>query len=220
MVSFPYSTISLKIMYVALFQKQAKALEEERDSMMIEEEDSLDNYYSLLQQYKSLKKDVRDIVLSPKYCLPFLQPGRLVSIQLAKVEDNLPSFSSKDDFTWGVIVNFERVKGLSVGEVTYQVVSGSLFTFKISNYKYCGIYSDDANIKPEDASYNVDILTRCTIRKDEVGKRTITVVPLKEPGEPAVIALPISQVKSFVLCLCKKSSPTGILHWWILSERD
>ncbi|KAH9696654.1 DExH-box ATP-dependent RNA helicase DExH9 [Citrus sinensis] len=42
------------------FQKQAKVLEEERDSM----------------QYKSLKKDVRDIVFSPKYCLPFLQPGR------------------------------------------------------------------------------------------------------------------------------------------------
>ena len=97
-------------------QKQAKSLEEERDSIILEEEDSLENYYSLLQQFKSLKKDVRDIVLSPKYCLPFLQPGRLVSIQLIKVDDNLPSFSVKDDVTLGVIINFERIKGLSEGE--------------------------------------------------------------------------------------------------------
>lgn len=101
-------------------QKQAKAIEVERDSIIIEEEDSLENYYSLLQQFKSLKKDVRDIILSPKYCLPFLQPGRLVSIQLTKVDDNLPSFAIKDDVTWGVIVNFERVKGLSEGEITSQ----------------------------------------------------------------------------------------------------
>ncbi|XP_027113303.1 DExH-box ATP-dependent RNA helicase DExH9 isoform X1 [Coffea arabica] len=149
--------------------KQAKSLEEERDSIILEEEDSLENYYSLLQQFKSLKKDVRDIVLSPKYCLPFLQPGRLVSIQLIKVDDNLPSFSVKDDVTWGVIINFERIKGLS---------------------------EDDTNKKPEDASYTVDILTRCTVHKDEAGKRTISIVPLKDPGEPAVVSLPISQIDS------------------------
>ncbi|KAL3515766.1 hypothetical protein ACH5RR_022668 [Cinchona calisaya] len=150
-------------------EKEAKALEEERDSIILEEEDSLENYYSLLQQFKSLKKDVRDIVLSPKYCLPFLQPGRLVSIQLINVVDNLPSLSIKDDVTWGVIINFERVKSLS---------------------------EDNANKKPEDASYTVDILTRCIVRKDEVGKRTIKIVHLKDPGEPAVISLPLTQIDS------------------------
>lgn len=92
-------------------QKQAKTLEEERDSIIIEEEDSLENYYNLIQQYKSLKKDVRDIVFSPRYCLPFLQPGRLVCIQCTKTEDTAPSFSLKDETTWAVIINFERVKG-------------------------------------------------------------------------------------------------------------
>lgn len=57
------------------------------------------------------------------------------------------------------------------------------------------VYSEDANKKPEDASYTVDILTRCMVRKDEVGKRTIRIVPLKDPGEPAVISVPISQAK-------------------------
>ena len=92
-------------------QKQAKNLEEERDSIIIEEEDSLENYYNLIQQYKSLKKDVRDIVFSPRYCLPFLQPGRLVCIQCTKTEENSPSFCIKDQTTWAMIINFERVKG-------------------------------------------------------------------------------------------------------------
>lgn len=110
-------------------QKQIKILEEERSSIVIEEEDSLDEYYSLLQQYKSLKKDVRDIVLSPKYCLPFLQPGRLVSVQCARKDESLPSFSIKDDVTWGVIINFERVKGSSEGEMSSHSVSTPKFLF-------------------------------------------------------------------------------------------
>lgn len=98
-------------------QKQAKILEEERESIIIEEEDSVENYYSLLQQYKALKKDIRDIVFSPKHCLPFLQPGRLVSIQCTKNDENSSSFCVKDEITWGVIINFERVKGASEGEM-------------------------------------------------------------------------------------------------------
>lgn len=148
-------------------EKQAKVLEEERESMMIEGEDSLEDYYSLLEQYKTLKKDVRDIVLSPKHCLPFLQPGRLVCIQCAKNDENSSSFSVKDDVTWGVIINFVRIK--EVSEV-------------------------DANKKPEDSNYMVDVLTRCRMQKDELAKKTIRIIPIKEPGEPAIISIPLSQI--------------------------
>ncbi|GFP95072.1 superkiller viralicidic activity 2-like 2 [Phtheirospermum japonicum] len=150
-------------------EKQAKLLEEERNSIIIEEEDSLENYYSLLEQYKALKKDVRDIVMSPKYCLPFLQPGRLISVQCTTNDENSSSFSMKDEVTWGVIINFERIKVAS---------------------------EDDANKKPEDASYTVDVLTRCRVHKDDIAKKTMRILPLKEPGEPAVITIPISQAKS------------------------
>ena len=133
-------------------EKQAKNLEEERDSITIEEEDSLENYYNLIQQYKSLKKDVRDIVFSPRYCLPFLQPGRLVCIQCTKTEENSPFFCIKDQTTWAVIINFERVKGTE----------------------------DDASRKPEDADYMVDVLTRCTVSRDRVlKKKIIRIVSLK-----------------------------------------
>lgn len=148
-------------------EKQAKVLEEERESMIIEGEDSLKDYYSLLEQYKTLKKDVRDIVLSPKHCLPFLQPGRLVCILCTKNNENSSSFSVKDDVTWGVIINFVRIKEVS---------------------------EEDANKKPEDSSYMVDVLTRCRMQKDELAKNTIRIIPIKEPGEAAVISIPLSQI--------------------------
>lgn len=100
-------------------QKQAKDLELERDSIVIEEEDSVKNYYILLQQYDSLKKEIHDIVLSPKYCLPFLQSGRLVSIQCTMSDEISPTFSLKNQVTWGVIINFQRVRTASEGENSF-----------------------------------------------------------------------------------------------------
>lgn len=150
-------------------QKQAKDLEEERDSIVIQEEESLKSYYDLLQQYKSLKKDVRDIALSPKYSLPFLQPGRLVSIECTSSDKSGSSFSMEDQATWGVIINFERVKSAS---------------------------EDSGNTKPEDSNYKVDVLTRCVVRRDGIAKKSINVVPLKEPGEPAVVSVPLLQINS------------------------
>lgn len=117
-----------KNIVLLLSQRQAKLLEAERDSIIIEEEESIENFYSMLQQYKTLKKDVRDKVFTPKYCLPFLQPGRLVCIECSKNDENNSSFSIKDAVTWGVIINFERIKGVSEGEIHF--VS---FTFTFSS---------------------------------------------------------------------------------------
>ncbi|VFQ89627.1 unnamed protein product [Cuscuta campestris] len=150
-------------------EKQVRLLAEERDSIVLEEEDSLEDYYSLLQQYKSLKRDVHDIVLSPKYCLPFLQPGRIASLYYTNTSEDIPSFSINENVTWGVILNFERVKCHS---------------------------EDDVDKKPEDADYTVDILTRCVVHKDDLGKRSTKVVPLKSPGEAAVVSVPLSKIES------------------------
>ncbi|XP_010275960.1 PREDICTED: DExH-box ATP-dependent RNA helicase DExH9 isoform X2 [Nelumbo nucifera] len=150
-------------------EKEAKNLEEERDSIIIEEEESLKNYYTLLQQYKSLKKDVCDIVFSPRYCLPFLQPGRLVRLRCNENDDSTPSFSLEDQATWGVIINFEKVKDVS---------------------------EDDESRKPEDANYTVNVLTRCIFNKDGITKKSLRVIPLKKSGEPAVVSIPITQIDS------------------------
>ncbi|KAG2608848.1 hypothetical protein PVAP13_4KG010400 [Panicum virgatum] len=143
-------------------EKQIKELESDRNSMVIEEEESLKDYYDLLQQYKSLKKDVRDIVLSPKHVLPFLQPGRLVRILYSTYES--ATFSIDENVTWGIIINFEKVK------------------------------SNGEDRRPEDSDYTVDVLTRCSVSKDSSGKKTMKIIPLKECGEPVVISLPLSQI--------------------------
>lgn len=81
--------------------------------MVIEEEESLKDYYDLLQQHRSLKKDVHDIVLSPKHFLPFLQPGRLVHVEFSTYEP--ANFSIDENVTWGIIINFEKVKSHGEG---------------------------------------------------------------------------------------------------------
>ncbi|XP_050209869.1 DExH-box ATP-dependent RNA helicase DExH9 [Mercurialis annua] len=149
-------------------EKQVKDLEEEKNSMIIEEEENLKNYYDLIQQYRSLKTDARNIVFSPKYCLPFLQPGRILCMQCT-ADENSPSFSFEDHLTWGVIISFEQVKSFS---------------------------EDDASKKPEDSNYTVDVLTRCVVSKDGLAKKSIKTVPLKEPGEPLVVSIPISEIAS------------------------
>jgi len=71
--------------------------------------------------------------------------------------------------------------------------------------------SDDASVKPEDASYNLDILTRCVVKKDNIGKKSIKIVPLKEVGEPLVVSVPISQVSIFKLFnRCNVSAKLGL----------
>lgn len=90
--------------------------------MVIEGEESLKDYYDLLKQYRSLKSEVCKIVFSPKYCLPFLQPGRLVQIECS-TDNDIPSYNSQNGTTWGVIINFNKLK--SPGEGT----SGSLLFF-------------------------------------------------------------------------------------------
>ncbi|CDY30903.1 BnaC09g15030D [Brassica napus] len=150
-------------------EKQIKALLEERDSMVIEEEESLKKYYNLILQYKSLKKDIREIVFSPKYCLPFLLPNRAVCLDCANDAGEPQSFSIEDQDTWGVIMKFNKVKSLS---------------------------EDDDNRRPEDANYTVDVLTRCLVSRDGAGKKKMRPVPYKERGEPVVVSVPLSQIKS------------------------
>ena len=47
---------------------------------MVEEEESVAQYAALLEQQVQCRGDMREIVTRPRYALPFLQPGRLVSV--------------------------------------------------------------------------------------------------------------------------------------------
>ncbi|CDH60117.1 atp dependent rna helicase [Lichtheimia corymbifera JMRC:FSU:9682] len=81
------------------YQRELLLLEKERDAVKIEQEDEIQSYYEIRKQLESYKQDVRDVVNHPSYCLPFMQPGRLVRIKHLDM-----------DFGWGAVVNYSRAK--------------------------------------------------------------------------------------------------------------
>uniref|UniRef100_A0A8C6S417 Exosome RNA helicase MTR4 n=1 Tax=Neogobius melanostomus TaxID=47308 RepID=A0A8C6S417_9GOBI len=88
-------------------------LEEQYHAIEIPNEESVVTYFKIRQQLAKLGKEIQEFIHKPKYCLPFLQPGRLVKV---KNEDA--------DFGWGVVVNFckkSNTKSTTESEPLYVV---------------------------------------------------------------------------------------------------
>ncbi|KAE8636312.1 hypothetical protein XENTR_v10002933 [Xenopus tropicalis] len=77
--------------------EKVKKLEEQYNSIQIPNEENVVTYYKIRQQLAKLGKEIEDYIHKPKYCLPFMQPGRLVKVK-----------SEDDDFGWGAVVNFSK----------------------------------------------------------------------------------------------------------------
>lgn len=50
------------------------------NALEIPNEEGVVTYYKIRQQLAKLAKEIEEYVQKPKYCLPFLQPGRLVKV--------------------------------------------------------------------------------------------------------------------------------------------
>ncbi|XP_073685150.1 exosome RNA helicase MTR4 [Garra rufa] len=81
-----------------------KKLEEEYNAIRIPNEESVVTYYKIRQQLAKLGKEIEEFIHKPRYCLAFLQPGRLVRV---KKEDL--------DFGWGIVVNFQKKANAKAG---------------------------------------------------------------------------------------------------------
>ncbi|XP_031173541.1 exosome RNA helicase MTR4 [Sander lucioperca] len=93
--------------------EKIKNYEEQYHSIEIPNEEGVVTYFKIRQQLAKLGKEIQEFTHKPKYCLPFLQPGRLVKV---KNEDA--------DFGWGVVVNFckkSNVKTSADSEPLYVV---------------------------------------------------------------------------------------------------
>ncbi|KAI0205709.1 rRNA-processing arch domain-containing protein [Astrocystis sublimbata] len=86
-------------------------LQKERDEMVIPDEATVKDYYSLRQQLTTYTKDMLHVIQHPEHCAEYLQPGRLVQIVNPK---------SGQDFGWGVILNFTRRAEPKFGEKAYE----------------------------------------------------------------------------------------------------
>uniref|UniRef100_H2ZE09 Exosome RNA helicase MTR4 n=2 Tax=Ciona savignyi TaxID=51511 RepID=H2ZE09_CIOSA len=85
--------------YTAIPEMLANVTKLEKDycGMKIKEEEESMTYYRIRQQLNKLATQLEDFVHLPKFCLPFLQPGRLVKVR-----------NGEHDFGWGVVVNFQK----------------------------------------------------------------------------------------------------------------
>lgn len=84
---------------VPVLEKQLKAAEVERDSITIEGEDDIAEYYELRDQLQQLESDFKSVITHPTYVLPFLQPGRMVEVR-----------DGDRDFGWAVVVAYNKVQ--------------------------------------------------------------------------------------------------------------
>ncbi|MEQ2202885.1 hypothetical protein XENOCAPTIV_019122, partial [Xenoophorus captivus] len=87
-----------------------KKLEEQYHTIEIPNEESVVTYFKIRQQLAKLGKEIQEFIHKPKYCLPFLQPGRLVKV---KNEDA--------DFGWGVVVNFSKKANTKVSQTLWSL---------------------------------------------------------------------------------------------------
>ncbi|XP_031433324.1 exosome RNA helicase MTR4-like [Clupea harengus] len=83
--------------------EKMKKLEEQYNAIEIPNEESVVTYYKIRQQLAKLAKEIEEFVRKPKYCLPFLQPGRLVKVK-----------NEEADYGWGVVVNFSKKSNVKV----------------------------------------------------------------------------------------------------------
>jgi superfamily II RNA helicase len=78
-------------------EKKLHDLEEKvKQEMAVQGEEIVEEYYLLREQLQKLKRVFTDTMNQPIYCLPFLQPGRLVRVT-----------EGKNEWGWGVVVNFQ-----------------------------------------------------------------------------------------------------------------
>ncbi|KAK2521145.1 Skiv2l2 [Columba guinea] len=87
-------------------------LEGQYNKIAIPNEENVVIYYKIRQQLAKLGKEIEEYVHKPKYCLPFLQPGRLVKVK-----------NEGDDFGWGVVVNFSKKSNVKVVPVLVHLLS-------------------------------------------------------------------------------------------------
>lgn len=90
-------------------EKQLASLQQERDGMIIADESTVKDYYTLRNQLDEYTKDMVSVIQLPTYCLEFLQPGRLVRVKTP----------SGIDYGWGVVLTFVPRQAPKSGDAQY-----------------------------------------------------------------------------------------------------
>ncbi|KAK0626325.1 rRNA-processing arch domain-containing protein [Immersiella caudata] len=94
---------------VPQLEKELISLQQERDGMIIADESTVKDYWTIRSQLEEYNKDMIAVIQHPTHCLEFLQPGRLVSIKNP----------GGVDYGWGVVIDHVARKPPKKGEPPY-----------------------------------------------------------------------------------------------------
>ncbi|QLG72130.1 hypothetical protein HG535_0C04840 [Zygotorulaspora mrakii] len=86
------------VISVPIMEKQLAQLKAEVDSIQVDDEENVKQYYDIRQTLDGYNEDVRHVMTHPANALSFLQPGRLLNINIG----------NKDNYGWGVVVDFAK----------------------------------------------------------------------------------------------------------------
>ena len=84
-------------------QAQLDALHSQMETISVPQEQLVADYYHITKQIDSLNEILQRYLTRPAYCLPFLQPGRMVEI-----------VDGTDKWGWGLVVSFQKRKQFKV----------------------------------------------------------------------------------------------------------
>lgn len=82
-----------------IFVLELSELQAERDAVVVPREEEIREYYELRKVIDGYTRDAQDVINHPTYCLPFMQPGRLVRIKYNGM-----------DFDWAIVLGFKTVQ--------------------------------------------------------------------------------------------------------------
>lgn len=82
---------------VPVLEDQLKELSDQYKNMTFDDEYLIKEYYDLKKQLSIYQDDLRHIVTHPGHILPFLQPGRVVEVQIGKYY-----------YGWGMVAEFRK----------------------------------------------------------------------------------------------------------------
>jgi ATP-dependent RNA helicase DOB1 len=95
-------------------EKELMSLQHERDNMIIADENTVKDYWTIRQQLEGYNKDMVSVIQHPKYCLEYMQPGRVIYIKTP----------AGNDFGWGVIIDHKERRSRGNSERTWSDQEG------------------------------------------------------------------------------------------------
>lgn len=96
-------------------KRKVEQLEKDKSEIVIEDVETVSEYYYLKMTLEKYRTEYHARITNPLYCVPMLQPGRLISVK-----------DGAKDFGWGVVVNFSKKTLSDAGRTVVYIVEALL----------------------------------------------------------------------------------------------